>query len=88
MTAQLGPGAATTEQMASAARCRFAADVGLATLGSADGDGQSPSGTIALAAAGPDRSETREIVFPLARVRFQTLAAYAGLRAVMRLLGS
>jgi len=81
---QLGASSNAATELAAAVRARLGADIGLATLGSADGgDGVRP-GAIEVAAVGPAGAASRELYFPIDRARFQKLAAYAGLKMVMK----
>lgn len=79
--------AATAEAAAGAVRSRFDADIGVAALGSAEGDEDHRPGGLTVVAIGPGGSRTRELWFPIDRDRFQRLAAYVALGLAVRVAG-
>jgi competence/damage-inducible protein CinA-like protein len=73
----------SAEDAAEAIRHRFGASVGVATIGSAEADGDARAGALTVAAAGPNGVQTRELYFPIDADRFQRLAAYAALKLAL-----
>ena len=73
-------------EAAEAVRTRFGASVGVATFGSAAGDGAARPGALEVSTSGPTGVETRELYFPIDPDRFQRLAAYAALRMAVRMV--
>lgn len=86
--AQLEPADGTAESAAEAIRRRFGSSIGVAALGSADGDGGRRAGALTVAAVGPAGSFSRELFFPIDRERFQRLAAYAAIKVAERVAGN
>ena len=76
----------SAEAAAATVRRRFGSSIGIATFGSADEVGGDRPGTLTVAAAGSNSTQTRELYFPIDRDRFQRLAAYAALALAVRVV--
>ena len=76
----------SVEETAKAIRQRFGTSIGIATFGSAEGVGGARPGDLAVAAAGANGIQTRELYFPIEPDRFQRLAAYAALALAVRVV--
>jgi nicotinamide-nucleotide amidase len=75
----------TVREMATGARERFGADLGVAVSGVAGPDGgtpEKPVGTVWLALAGPAGVETKKLAWPGARDQIRTLAAWWALKLI------
>lgn len=84
---RLGLGTVSAEAAAGAVRRRFGADIGVAALGSPEGDEDHRPGGLTAAAIGPGGSRTKELWFPIDRDRFQRLAGYVALGLAARVAG-
>jgi nicotinamide-nucleotide amidase len=67
-------------------RDRFGADLGLSTVGTAEGAGDCEAGTMVVGLASAEGSSSRRFVFPVDRERFRRLAAYVALALLRRAL--
>jgi nicotinamide-nucleotide amidase len=72
-------GAALAAAMAEAARARFGATLGLATVGAAEAGDGVRAGELHVVVAGPEGCSARELYYPIEAERFRALAAHAGL---------
>ncbi len=77
----------SAESTAEAVRQRFGSSIGIATLGSAEEAGDDRPGSLTVAAAaGRGKAQVRQLYFPVDRVRFQRLAAYAALKLALKVI--
>jgi nicotinamide-nucleotide amidase len=73
----------SAEALARAARERFGADLGVATVGSVDGRDGQPPGTLVVAVATDREASSRSLLFPVDAERYRRLAAYVALALVV-----